>query len=138
MIVMVVRDHHHIDVRQLAQRQTRRMGTRRTRETHRRGTLREDRIGEHVQTVGLHQNTGVPDPGRRRDHVLWIRVASNEAQIGRLARRRHVGVWAAIRRADVETASAAPRPSDLVTEDVIVTKSVRGVMQVGRSAMALS
>jgi hypothetical protein len=66
VVVVVVRDHHDVDRRQILQGDARRLFAPRAEEAHRRGAVAEDRIGQDVEAARLHQHGRMADPGDRR------------------------------------------------------------------------
>ena len=66
VVVVVVRDHHGVDVRQLGERRCGGHHAARTDEAEWRGTLAELRVGDHVHAAELEQHAGVADPGHAR------------------------------------------------------------------------
>jgi len=90
VIVVVVRNHHDIDVRQTLQWNAGPLRSRRTRELHRRGARREHRIGQHIESARLHQHRRVTDPGHRGNHLeTRERIVPDEIQIRGHLRRGH-------------------------------------------------
>ena len=82
VVVVVVRDHHRIDARQIRQCHAGGLGALRPHPLHGRCALREDRIGQQVDAAQLRQHGGVADPGHRRLHrTASGRVAAKEGQV---------------------------------------------------------
>ena len=63
VVIVVVRDQHHVDVRQLRGGERQRADPLRPGPGHRRGALGELRVGQHRQTAEPRQHRRVADPG---------------------------------------------------------------------------
>jgi hypothetical protein len=93
MIVVIVRDQHDIDVRQILERNARRLHPLGSGALQRRGAQGKDRIREHVEPAGLHQHGRVTDPGGGRVHVRARQgIAADEVKIGIHSWRRQAGL----------------------------------------------
>ena len=62
VIVVIVRNHYGINVRQIGERNTRRHQTFGANKRERRSPLGEMRIRQNIEATGLKQDGGVPDP----------------------------------------------------------------------------
>ncbi|MDT4856828.1 hypothetical protein FQZ97_912310 [compost metagenome] len=63
VVVVVVRDHDHIDLGHLAQPQGHGLEALGAEQAKRRGACAPDRVGEHAVAVHLQQHGGVAEPG---------------------------------------------------------------------------
>eukprot|EP00964_Phaeocystis_antarctica_P085672 scaffold54161_cov58-Phaeocystis_antarctica.AAC.1 len=81
VVVVVVRDHNRVDRWQLIRRHRRWPHARRPGELHGRAAMREDGVGEHVPTVPLRQNRGVPQPRHLHDRALRRRRKRGGARL---------------------------------------------------------
>jgi hypothetical protein len=80
MVVMIVRQDHRIDRRQLRHGERRRREALRPGKRHRRGALVEHGVGKQTQPVDLDQHAGMTQPGdlqrlrgRAAQHILTHR-----------------------------------------------------------------
>jgi hypothetical protein len=133
VIVMIVRDQHDVDVRQVLRCNAWRLRASRSDELHRRGTPREYGIRQYVQPARLHQHRRMADPSHRGNHRgAGQGIAPDEIQIGCLLRRRQCG----FRRQIV--ANPLKLPAQHIAErfgdrpDVVVAKAPRRVMEFRR------
>ena len=89
MVVVVVRDQHRIDARQIGRGEARWDRPLRAGERQRRDAFRQHRIGQQGDAAHLQQHAGMADPGRGRLHRrAGGGVAAQELDVGRLSRRR--------------------------------------------------
>src|SRR2546422_4622062 len=65
MVVVVVRDQHRVDRRQVLEAQAGRHEAARARERHGAGPPRPDGIGQQIHAVELEEEGGVADPDRK-------------------------------------------------------------------------
>jgi len=83
VVIVVVRQQHHVDVGQLLQRQPGRRLALGAGPLHRKATLGEHRVGQQVEPAELQQHGDVPDPGGRGLHgEAGLGVGVDEGQVG--------------------------------------------------------
>ena len=83
VVVVVVRDHHHVHLGHFAQAQRHRLETFGAEQAKRRSARAPDRVGQHLVAVHLQQHGGVAEPG------------GAQARVGGSAARRCAGRWTA-------------------------------------------
>ena len=134
VVVMVVRDQHDVDVRQVAKRDGQRDAPLWPCERHRRCARRELRIGQHVEARDLDQQRRMPEPGDGR-------VGAIRAQVREVRRRGGqagiaTGRAAASRRcAGARIASAGSRAATAARRGTgCESRSACGAASPGRSA----
>ena len=92
VIVVVVRDHHRVERRQLGERERRRVPGARADAGDRRRAVAPERIGEHAVAVELDQHRRVSEPGHaqpgRRRRLEARRVARHHRNRRQRAARR--------------------------------------------------
>ena len=133
VVVMVVRQQHHVDVRQLCQVQTRRCLTLRSRPLHGKASLGKHRVREDVEPADLQQHRDVTDPrGSGLHGHTRLGIGMDEVQV-----RRHHGNGL-VHRPRMPRAPGLPSPPQdfvpaLASERlVVVLKAVRPMMLLGR------
>ena len=121
MVVVVMRDHHRVDVRQLGERRHRLHHALRPREADRRGALGKMRIGEHIQPAHAQQNGRMPDPGHRRIGGK-LRLRGLEA----------VAVFRILRQAVAQLVPLPAPEAALLGVRVVVAKALGRAVRLGR------
>ena len=90
VVVVIVREDHEVQRRQVVERDARSDPAPRSRETERRGALAPHRIRQHVERSQLQQRAGVSDPRHRQGAVAGARGVKRRRR-DREARGRRVG-----------------------------------------------
>ena len=129
MVVVIVRDHHDIDGRQIFQGHSGRLLALGAQQLHRRRALAEDWVGQHIKPAGLHQGAGVADPGHQGLHCFArFGIGVDQGQVRCLRGR------GSFRRAGKIVPKGVPFPAQqiekrfLYSPDVVVFKAVGGVV----------